>query len=757
MRERASGRRSAPENGVVAVFVSIGTTMGDFYHGRVLPATRAYTCSDRSFACVRQDVVDRGNWRTRAGRLEVIVNPEHFCRDVGALPTPECDANVQDDDLRNLITHELGHALSLGDYFCNRRDPENNDNTTNQHPDFVGAHNHTIMNSFLVSRDVFWRECNSANGSPTQLDIDDYNTIYRPARVTGVTVELDGQAVELTWDQSDVFVESHFEIQRANGTAWAQVGEDVPANRDSVTLNDQPGGTQRYRIVAATLALCPEGEDCTEERKLVYGDASVVVSVTVPSPPTAPAGLTISNVTNNGATLHWTGVTGTDGYEVQLDGEDVETTLGEDARSYTFPGLTSGKAHVLGVQATRDGLSSSFATLTLLKPPSGITRGTTTHNSVAYTWTNGNPAGSATAAEVKVGASGAWKTANSRTSHTFNEDLSASTPYTFYFRLKNSQGSSAHRTAAATTAAQPRPPRPRDQVFTLRPTTETETRWIRVFVPPFGQCNRFEEARTKTTTVTIFTTHSWNGTRWVASSHASELVSYTGWSRTGKSEVCEVPIRDGVLALPAGEYELRWDTLQIRFTVLKDGEVELRSRRLESGEDAAVFSVAGGAELVVTPAMLAEDAVAGLAEVTDPTLAALSSSLELVQAEAAEPSVTTETECVVAAKPETGAATVDLADEACVIVSGGGDIRVALGDNIITITLTAERDWLALAASRNDADNAFWFVDLTTGSWIALSPADGTELARHSPADAEGLPALLDAIADSTAVPAATE
>ena len=44
---------------------------------------------------------------------------------------------------------------------------------------------------------------------------------------------------------------------------------------------------------------------------------------------------------------------------------------------------------------------------------------------------------------------------------------------------------------------------------------------------------------------------------------------------------------------------------------------------------------------------------------------------------------------------------------------------------------------------------------MNSGGWIALNPADGSELARHAPADAEGLPALLDAIAASASAPAA--
>ena len=87
------------------------------------------------------------------------------------------------------------------------------------------------------------------------------------------------------------------------------------------------------------------------------------------------------------------------------------------------------------------------------------------------------------------------------------------------------------------------------------------------------------------------------------------------------------------------------------------------------------------------------------------------------------------------------------------IVRGGGDVRVALGVNTLTLTLPAGRDWLMFAAPQSsaDAESAFWFLDLTTGGRIVLNPTDGAELERHTPADAAGLPALLDAIAASAA------
>ncbi len=278
------------EAGIAGVFVSVGTDDAKGYRGRVVTNEM---CRSDSFACVRQDDVDP-ILRTRYGRLEVIVNPQQFCRDAGAPPSAMCDINIQladvdtDDDLRFLIAHELGHALSLADYYCQHRDPGNPDNASNRHPDFVDVP--TLMNSFSFSGIDLRRTCNSPDGSPTPRDVNDYRTIYLPAGVTDLVGEANLQTVTLTWDQTDVFVESHFEIQRAVGAGWVEVARS-PANAESATLTSQPGGEQRYRVVSATMALS-EGPD---RHGHLHGPASEEVEIILPP--------VINSVTASGTSL----------------------------------------------------------------------------------------------------------------------------------------------------------------------------------------------------------------------------------------------------------------------------------------------------------------------------------------------------------------------------------------------------------------------------------------------------------------------
>ena len=112
--------------------------------------------------------------------------------------------------------------------------------------------------------------------------------------------------------------------------------------------------------------------------------------------------------------------------------------------------------------------------------------------------------------------------------------------------------------------------------------------------------------------------------------------------------------------------------------------------------------------------------------------------------------------CVDAVKPTEGTTAVSVGSATCLIVRGGGAAQITDGTHTLNLTLPTGRDWALFASSKfNDSSaGAFWFLDLTTGGWLALNPATAAELARHTPADADGLPAHLNAIAASASVPA---
>ena len=109
--------------------------------------------------------------------------------------------------------------------------------------------------------------------------------------------------------------------------------------------------------------------------------------------------------------------------------------------------------------------------------------------------------------------------------------------------------------------------------------------------------------------------------------------------------------------------------------------------------------------------------------------------------------------CPDVVKPETGPAVVDADASSCTTVRGGGALQISRGEYTLNVSLASDRDWFAFAPTSytGSSAGAFLFLDLSTGGWVAFYPPDGSELERHTPADATGLPALLDAIAASAA------
>ncbi len=134
-------------------------------------------------------------WFTLTGRAEILVNSVK-----SGYSGDDVTGGLKVALLRD-ITHELGHVLGLGDYFCDGRGrPEDN-----YAPGSISSLMHT---STKVT------SCNSPNGRPTQRDIDDYCDIYRPEAVAGLPAQPGSRDGEVTilWDPSGVHVEKEFEV-----------------------------------------------------------------------------------------------------------------------------------------------------------------------------------------------------------------------------------------------------------------------------------------------------------------------------------------------------------------------------------------------------------------------------------------------------------------------------------------------------------------------------------------------------------------
>ena len=523
-----------------------------------------------------------------------------------------------------------------------------------------------------------------------------------------------------------------------------------------------PEGTYTVRTVIPAARCAPIlGAEGTQDASGATAAATTVCT------PATPTGLSVTKVSDSKAMLHWNKATGADGYEVQLDGADVETTLGKNATSYEFTLPSADTAYKLGVAAKRGDQLSAFATLTLLKPPSSITRSTTAHNSVKYTWTDGNSTGSATGAEVKIGATGTRQTADSTEHHTFN-NLSASEEYTFYFRLKNDQGPSAWRTATVTTPAQPRLPKPSGLSVTGVGENSLTLNWSAV-----ADAGGYKVKRTGSSSTWTLPSTSRSFTFTGLTSNFRYTLYVQALPKTGSSKVASAwahepgrtdsaeppptpqpptPSLTTCLSSARLEAYANWFTddshcrsvrASALWSALRSAGIEVGciSRLiLGSGEDPMWerYQAAGSR----TNFLLRSYDILWLSRSACPTGSGVSGSSDAGALNCAE-----------AVKPETGPAVVSVGGAACVIVRGGGAVQVSDGERTLNLTLSNGRDWVLFAASEftGSSAGAFWVYDISTGAWIALYPPDGFELERHAPADATALPALLDAIAASAA------
>ena len=345
-----------PSEGIVGVTVSRGTWISTdknnitIYEGK-LETTRdgeakLVTCTSYG-GCAGAE--ERGqnytegieDWRSYHGRAEVVMNPVTH-------PTDGESAG-----LLRAITHELGHIIALADYFCGLADVE--------HPDYLLPGTKSLMNSWTIvgTRPNDPPSCDLPGGKPTELDKRDYRTAYLPATVTRVAGGANDQLVTLTWDPSNVFVESGFEIQRKNGDAWEKVATVGP-NASFVDFSGEQAEEHHYRVVSRTMAL-PIKETDTD---FGYSDdetASDVVSVTVKM--SRPANPDVTGRSTTSLTLVWVEVDAADGYDVRYDVRIIETARidceappdeEEMVRGspYTFTGLSASTAYLLCVRAT---------------------------------------------------------------------------------------------------------------------------------------------------------------------------------------------------------------------------------------------------------------------------------------------------------------------------------------------------------------------------------------------------------------------
>ena len=251
----------------------------------------------------------------------------------------------------------------------------------------------------------------------------------------------------------------------------------------------------------------------------------------------------------------------------------------------------------------------------------------------------------------------------------------------------------------------------------------------------------------------------WDGDMsWVPGTVTSTTppVWHTRWRDVGSQRLCRIGGQDDEAAaadagpsFEAGQHTLQWGTVWLRFTVPAGSSVLLTARADATRELTAVFSLAGGAELIVSPSALARDE---RPTSTDPTLASLATSLALVEEPLVASAQSGDTACATATPGAPSAATrVDLDASDCTLISGGGSVVLVAGKASRTLTLPEGREWIAFAApvAQGNGSDAFWLIDAASGSLIVLDPGSGNELARQLTDGSAELKGLLDGIAAS--------
>ena len=176
--------------------------------------------------------------------------------------------------------------------------------------------------------------------------------------------------------------------------------------------------------------------------------------------PTAPTGLIASSITQNSATVTWSGATGATSFTYTVN--SVATTPSSStSSSASFSNLTAGTAYAVIVTAVNSGGSTAsssytFTTLPLVPTaPTNLSTSSIGDTAITFTWTPGTGATSYT---YTLNGSSATAASSTSSSATFT-GLSVNTSYVFVVTAVNTGGSAPSSSFTARTTGPP-PPAP---------------------------------------------------------------------------------------------------------------------------------------------------------------------------------------------------------------------------------------------------------------------------------------------------------
>ena len=184
----------------------------------------------------------------------------------------------------------------------------------------------------------------------------------------------------------------------------------------------------------------------------VGDSAAATITDSTATVPAAPTGLRApaEGITDTSIRLDWTLSSGAIGYKVQANTGAVQS-LGSQANTFTFTGLSAGSSYTLKVIAYSRGGDSEAATLTVWTEPAaptGLTTSGPTQSAITLSWTKST---GATGYKVQVN-NDALVTLGDVATHTFSS-LTAGTSYTLKVIAFNASGDSEPASVSASTLA----------------------------------------------------------------------------------------------------------------------------------------------------------------------------------------------------------------------------------------------------------------------------------------------------------------
>ena len=255
------------------------------------------------------------------------------------------------------------------------------------------------------------------------------------------------------------------------------------------------------------------------------------------------------------------------------------------------------------------------------------------------------------------------------------------------------------------------------------------------------------------------TTSSWGGSGWVMQWYLNFVLGETV-RKTAVGNI--VPIsctgaRSQMTSpfLIGGDYVFTWGGTSVSFTVPADVTIDLAWRVLDSGVRAAVLTDDGAGEVLVYPgAAAARGAQGSGADTRSADLQAIETTIAEAQSAAATPASNA---CAVVSSNGPAAAAIDLGAGGCASVPEGGAVQITVGEDVLSLTLTADRSWLVARLDAGGSARVALF-DIASTSLLVLNPGTGAEVQRTIPDGAEaGIGPIFDAIVTSATPPPAED